>query len=149
LTARLFVHDGNIWSSAGVSAGIDLALHLVEADHGRKLAMDVAKMLVVYFRRPGNQHQFSTNLSLQASSDTDFSDLLTWAAAHLKENLSVEVLADRAGMSVRSFTRKFRAAVGLPPAAAIGLVVAWNKEDPTSIRDGIIDIARSSPRGET
>lgn len=75
-------------------------------------------MLVVYFRRPGNQHQFSTGLSLQASTDTDFSDLLTWAAGHLKENLSVEVLAN-SGMSVRSFTRKFRAAVGLPPAAAI------------------------------
>jgi transcriptional regulator GlxA family with amidase domain len=119
LDGPIFVQDGNIWSSAGVSAGIDLALHLVEADHGRKLAMDVAKMLVVYFRRPGNQHQFSTSLSLQASTDTDFSDLLTWAAGHLKENLSVEVLANRSGMSMRSFTRKFRAAVGSPPAAAI------------------------------
>lgn len=119
LDGPIFVHDGNIWSSAGVSAGIDLALHLVEDDHGRKLAMDVAKMLVVYFRRPGNQHQFSTSLSLQASTDTDFSYLLTWAAGHLKENLSVEVLASRSGMSVRSFTRKFRVAVGLTPAAAI------------------------------
>jgi transcriptional regulator GlxA family with amidase domain len=119
LDGPIFVQDGNIWSSAGVSAGIDLALHLVEADHGRKLAMDVAKMLVVYFRRPGNQHQFSTSLSLQASTDTDFSDLLTWAAGHLKENLSVEVLANRSGMSVRSFTRKFHAAVGSPPAAAV------------------------------
>ncbi|PLU02535.1 hypothetical protein BMJ29_18175 [Sinorhizobium medicae] len=106
-------------SSAEVSAGIDLALHLVEADHGWKLAMDVAKMLVVYFSPPRNSASIQHQSVASSSTDTDFSDLLTWAAGHLKENLSVEVLANRSGMSVRSFTRKFRAAVGLPPAAAI------------------------------
>src|SRR3546814_18511013 len=82
----IFVRDGPLWSSAGVSAGIDLALHLVEEDAGRKLAMDVAKTLVVYLRRPGDQHQFSAALALQSSADPEFAALLSWAGRRLDKN---------------------------------------------------------------
>lgn len=115
----IFLRDGPVWTSAGVSAGIDLALHLIEHDHGHKLAMDVAKTLVVFLRRPGGQSQFSAALELQSRDDPRFSSLLAWAADNLGGDLSVGALASRAGMSPRSFARKFRAAVGRTPAAAI------------------------------
>jgi transcriptional regulator GlxA family with amidase domain len=115
----IFLRDGSVWTSAGVSAGIDLALHLVEQDHGHKLAMDVAKTLVVFLRRPGGQPQFSTALELQSCDDPRFSSLLAWAADNLSDDLSVGALASRVGMSPRSFARKFSAAVGRTPAAAI------------------------------
>ena len=115
----IFQGDGPVWTSAGVSAGIDLALHLVEADHGRALAMEVAKTLVVFLRRPGGQAQFSSALALQGRNDPDFSELIAWAADHLSADLSVEALAQRAGMSPRTFARRFRAAIGQTPAAAM------------------------------
>ncbi|WP_448952514.1 GlxA family transcriptional regulator [Labrys neptuniae] len=115
----IYRQDGPIWTSAGVSAGIDLALHLVEDDHGRSLAMEVARMLVVFLRRPGNQKQFSRPLALQSSDDPAFSDLIAWALDHLAGDLSVDALARRAGMSPRTFARRFRAAVGQTPAVAI------------------------------
>src|SRR3546814_18352116 len=111
----IFVRDGPLWSSAGVSAGIDLALHLVEEDAGRKLAMDVAKTLVVYLRRPGDQHQFSAALALQSSADPEFAALLSWAGRRLDKDLSVAALAERMTMTPRHFARKFRAAVGRTP----------------------------------
>lgn len=115
----IYRQDGPIWTSAGVSAGIDLALHLVENDHGRSLAMEVARTLVVFLRRPGGQNQFSKPLALQSGDDPAFSDLIAWALDHLAADLSVEALAQRAGMSPRTFARRFRAAVGQSPAAAI------------------------------
>lgn len=115
----IFVKDDHIWTSAGVSAGIDLALHLVEEDFGRKLAMEVAKTLVVYLRRPGNQDQFSVPLSFQAIADPAFAGLLDWARDHITENLTVELLAEKAVMSPRTFARKFRIHVGTTPAQAI------------------------------
>jgi len=113
----IYQQDGPVWTSAGVSAGIDLALHLVERDHGRGLAMMVAKALVVFLRRPGGQKQFSSTLALQGSEA--FSQLIAWAADNLAEDLSVEALAARAAMSPRSFARKFHAIVGQTPAAAV------------------------------
>jgi transcriptional regulator GlxA family with amidase domain len=114
----IFVHDGPIWSSAGVTAGIDLSLALVEEDLGRAIALSVARHLVVFLKRPGGQAQFSAALSLQ-SADDHFADLHGWLAEHLAENLPLSRLAAQAGMSERTFLRRYRDATGLTPARAI------------------------------
>jgi transcriptional regulator GlxA family with amidase domain len=114
----IFIHDAPVWTSAGVTAGIDLALALVEDDLGRALALDVARQLVVFLKRPGGQAQFSATLSLQQQDDS-FADLHAWAAEHLADDLGVATLAARAGMSERSFLRHYRARTGTTPARAI------------------------------
>jgi transcriptional regulator GlxA family with amidase domain len=114
----IFVRDGRVWSSAGVTAGIDLSLALVEEDLGRAIALSVARHLVVFLKRPGGQAQFSAALSLQ-SADDHFADLHGWLAEHLADNLSVSRLAAQAGMSERTFLRRYREATGLSPARAI------------------------------
>ena len=114
----IFVHDGPVWSSAGVTAGIDLALALVEEDLGPTLALAVARYLVVFMKRPGGQAQFSTVLSLQAAND-EFGALHEWINNHLADDLPLPVLADRAVMSERSFSRHYAEATGLTPARAI------------------------------
>jgi transcriptional regulator GlxA family with amidase domain len=114
----IFVRDGPVWSSAGVTAGIDLALALVEEDLGPTLALAVARYLVVFMKRPGGQAQFSTALSLQAADDK-FGALHEWINNHLADDLPLPVLADRAGMSERSFSRHYAEATGLTPARAI------------------------------
>ncbi|NYH26534.1 GlxA family transcriptional regulator [Paraburkholderia bryophila] len=115
---RIFIQDGTVWTSAGVTAGIDLALALVEEDLGRSMALDVARELVVFLKRPGGQSQFSTALSLQQDDD-QFGELHAWIVEHLTVDLSVAVLADRVGMSERSFMRHYRARTGKTPARAI------------------------------
>ncbi len=114
----IFVRDGDVWTSAGVTAGIDLALALVEQDLGRTVALDVARYLVVFLKRPGGQAQFSTALSLQTADD-EFGTLNDWIAKHLGDDLSLPALADRAGMSERSFSRHYTQATGLTPARAV------------------------------
>ncbi|SJZ81262.1 Transcriptional regulator GlxA family, contains an amidase domain and an AraC-type DNA-binding HTH domain [Enhydrobacter aerosaccus] len=114
----IFLQDGAIWTSAGVTAGIDLSLALVEQDLGRPLALDVARQLVVFFKRPGGQAQFSTTLSLQKAEDR-FGALNDWIGNHLSEDLSLTALARKAGMSERSFSRHYTAATGLSPARAV------------------------------
>jgi transcriptional regulator GlxA family with amidase domain len=114
----IFVRDGPVWSSAGVTAGIDLSLALVEEDLGRPIALAVARHLVVFLKRPGGQAQFSAALSLQ-SADEDFAALHGWLAEHLAESLSLSRLAARAAMSERTFLRRYREATGLTPARAI------------------------------
>jgi transcriptional regulator GlxA family with amidase domain len=114
----IFVRDGSIWSSAGVTAGIDLALALVEEDLGRTLALAVARYLVVFLKRPGGQAQFSEVLSLQAAEDK-FGALNDWIGKHLAEDLSLSVLAGQAGMSERSFSRHYAESTGLTPARAV------------------------------
>ena len=114
----IFVRDGPVWTSAGVTAGIDLALALVEEDLGRSVALAVARYLVVFLKRPGGQAQFSTALALQAGEDR-FGALHDWVNDHLDDALSLSVLAKRAGMSERSFSRHYAAATGLTPARAI------------------------------
>jgi len=114
----IFVRDGPVWSSAGVTAGIDLALALVEEDLGPTLALAVARYLVVFMKRPGGQAQFSTVLSLQAADD-EFGTLHEWINNHLADDLPLPVLADQAGMSERSFSRHYAEATGLTPARAI------------------------------
>jgi transcriptional regulator GlxA family with amidase domain len=114
----IFVRDGPVWSSAGVTAGIDLALALVEEDLGPTLALAVARYLVVFMKRPGGQAQFSTALSLQTADDK-FGALHEWINNHLSDDLPLPVLADQAGMSERSFSRHYAEATGQTPARAI------------------------------
>jgi transcriptional regulator GlxA family with amidase domain len=113
----IFVRDGALWTSAGVTAGIDLALALVEDDLGHPAAMAVARELVVFLKRSGGQAQFSHALELQR--ETRFAALHGWMTAHLTQNLSVRALAARAAMSERTFVRRYRSATGLSPARAV------------------------------
>ena len=119
----IYIKDGRIWTSAGVTAGIDLALALVEDDYSRALALAIAKQLVVFLHRPGGQAQFSTVLSAQAlaaqPSHKKFADLHAWIADHMSSDLSLDVLADQSRMAKRSFTRAYRAAMGITPARAV------------------------------
>jgi transcriptional regulator GlxA family with amidase domain len=114
----IFVRDGPVWTSAGVTAGIDLALALVEEDLGRAIALSVARYLVVFLKRPGGQAQFSEALSLQAAEEK-FGSLHDWIGKHLAEDLSLLALASQAGMSERSFSRHYAESTGLTPARAV------------------------------
>lgn len=114
----IFIQDGPIWTSAGITAGIDLALALVEEDLGRDLALAVARHLVVFLKRPGGQAQFSAALSLQ-STDERFADLHQWMNENLAGDLSIHRLAREAGMSDRTFIRRYTEATGLTPARAV------------------------------
>ncbi|OJY63762.1 MULTISPECIES: GlxA family transcriptional regulator [unclassified Rhizobium] len=114
----IFVEDGQIWSSAGVTAGIDLSLALVEADLGRKLALSVARELVVFLKRPGGQAQFSSALRLQEGGER-FDRLHGWIMDNLRADLSLPALAEQANMSARSFSRHYRQATGHTPARAV------------------------------
>lgn len=116
---RIHLHDGDRWTSAGVTAGIDLALALVERDHTAELAHQIAGWLVVFVRRPGGQAQFSAQLRTQAASTPVLADLQAWLPDHLDHDLSVESLARHAAMSPRSFARAFRRETGTTPAAFV------------------------------
>jgi transcriptional regulator GlxA family with amidase domain len=116
----IYVHDRKVWSSAGVTSGIDLALALIEQDTGREVAIKVARILVVYLKRAGGQSQYSALLDAQAHSDSDrFNELEQWIAEHLRSDLRVEVLADRLHMSPRNFARVYVQTRGRTPAKAI------------------------------
>jgi transcriptional regulator GlxA family with amidase domain len=115
---RIFVRDGPVWTSAGITAGIDLALAMIADDLGEDIARLTAQQLVVYRRRPGGQSQFSALLELERP-DARFGALLGWARERLAEPLGVERLADRAAMSPRHFARAFAAETGVTPAKAI------------------------------
>jgi transcriptional regulator GlxA family with amidase domain len=115
---RIFVVDGQIWTSAGMSAGLDLALALVEKDLGPEMAKAIARKLVIYQRRAGGQSQFSALLDLDAKSDR-VQKALTFAKGNLKRSLSVDVLAEAARLSPRQFSRVFREETGTSPASAI------------------------------
>ena len=116
----IYIEDGPVWSSAGVSAGIDLALALVEQDFGRDLAMAVARQHVVFMKRPGGQSQFSTMLEAQIAGKNTFARLHEWAIERLGDrNLNVDQLAAHAGMSPRNFARVYTATTGRTPSKAI------------------------------
>ena len=115
---RIFVRDGDIWTSAGITAGIDLALAMATEDFGEEVARQTARQLVLYHRRGGGQSQFSSLLELKAPSGR-FGALLTWAREHLDAPLTVEDLAEQAGMSSRHFTRAFIAETGSTPSKAV------------------------------
>lgn len=116
----IFVRDGSIWTSAGVTTGIDLALALIEEDLGRPTALEVARVLVVYLKRAGGQSQYSALLASQAESGGDtFGDLERWIAENLKEDLSAEALAERVHMSPRNFARVYSQKRKTTPAKAV------------------------------
>jgi transcriptional regulator GlxA family with amidase domain len=115
----VWVRDGDIWTSAGVTAGIDLALALVEDDLGAEVALAVARQLVVFLKRPGGQSQFSGALAAQQATRPALRELQAWIAGHLTDDLSVAALAARASLSERSFARAFRAEIGQTPAAYV------------------------------
>jgi len=114
--APLWVRDGNIYTSAGISAGIDLALAWAEEDCGAGLAHEAARELVLFLRRPGGQPQLSVSLASQASEMMSIRELQIWIAEHLQTRLSVEELANRMSMSVRNFERVFTREVGTTPS---------------------------------
>lgn len=115
---RIFIRDGDVWTSAGITAGIDLSLALIEDDLGCEVARRVAQQLVVHQRRPGGQSQFSALIDLGGRTGR-FADLMDWMRAHLDETLSVERLAEQAAMSPRNFARAFAAETGSTPAKAV------------------------------
>jgi len=119
LPDQIYVHDRDRWTSAGITAGIDLALALVEADHGPELAHEAAAWLVVFARRPGGQAQFSAQLQAQAARTPAVAEVQRWLPDHLDADLTVDRLAERAGMSPRTFARTFRTETGTTPAAHV------------------------------
>jgi transcriptional regulator GlxA family with amidase domain len=144
----IFVRDGNVATSAGVTAGIDLALALVEDDLGRDAALDIARHLVVFLRRPGNQAQFSAQLAGQLASREPLRDVQRWIAEHPTADLSVETLASHASLSPRQFARAFAAEVGVPPGRYVDRVrleTARRRLEDTG--DGIEQTARSCGYG--
>jgi transcriptional regulator GlxA family with amidase domain len=112
----IWVKDGNVYTSAGGTSAIDLSLALLEEDHGRKIALEVARMLVVFLCRPGNQAQFSVSLQDQTTENRPLRDLQIWMLDHVADDLSVPVLAARAAMSERNFQRVFTREMGKSPA---------------------------------
>ena len=117
----IFIQQGSVWTSAGVTAGIDLCLALVEEDLGRAVALEVARHLVVFLKRPGGQSQFSATLALQEGGSR-FAELHAWIADNLTLELNLATLAAQAGMSERSFVRHYRAETGQTPARAVELI---------------------------
>ena len=115
----IFVRDGDVITSAGVTAGMDLALALVEEDLGREVALETARWLVLFVKRPGGQAQFSSQLAAQMADRAPLRELQQWLPDHLEEDLSVPALARRACMSERNFARAFREETGMTPAAYV------------------------------
>lgn len=116
---KIYVRDGAIWTSAGVSAGIDLALALINDDYGHRVAIETARQMVVYMKRAGGQSQFSAPLEVQARESGKFSDLHAWIAMHLHGDLRVERLAKQVNMSPRTFARCYAGEVGCTPARTV------------------------------
>jgi transcriptional regulator GlxA family with amidase domain len=139
----IFVRDGHIYTSAGVTAGIDLALALVAEDLGDRVALEVARALVLFVRRPGGQAQFSSTLAGQQASYASLRELQDWMVDHLDEDLSVAALAQRAFMSERNFARVFRKEIGVTPASYVeSLRVERARLLLESTRRGVAEIAR-------
>jgi transcriptional regulator GlxA family with amidase domain len=115
----LYLKDGKFYTCAGITAGIDLSLALIEEDFGARVALSVARELVVYLKRPGGQEQFSEPLQFQTESRDRFADLAVWIQGHLRRDLSVESLAERACLSPRHFSRRFKDVFGTTPATFV------------------------------
>ncbi|MFJ8625796.1 GlxA family transcriptional regulator [Kitasatospora sp. NPDC093550] len=144
----IHVRDGRIATSAGVTAGIDLALALVEEDLGRETALLIARHLVVFLRRPGNQAQFSTQLAAQVAARPPLRELQRWIAEHPEADLSVEALARRSALSPRHFARAFAAEVGVTPGRYVdGVRLEAARRLLEDTDDGIEEIARSCGYG--
>lgn len=138
----IYVHDGPVWTSAGVSSGFDLTLALVEADMGHAIAREVAQDMVMYLRRPGGQSQFSRYLPARAAKPGPIRDLQDWIQSNLAENLSVEKLAESLAMSPRNFNRVFLRETGTSPAKYVEHVrLDAAREYLERTREGIEQIA--------
>ncbi len=136
----LYTQDGTLLSSGGVTAGIDLALSIIEGDFGARIAVAAARELVVFLRRTGTQAQFSEPLRLQAIGDDGLQEVCLWATNHPHADLSVEALARRANMSPRQFARRFRAAFGMPPGRfVVKLRLDWAR---TALSGGRVSVKR-------
>jgi transcriptional regulator GlxA family with amidase domain len=139
----IYVRDGNLYTSAGVTAGIDMVLAMVESDWGQPTALAVAQELVMFLKRPGGQSQFSSHLAAQFSEDDKLRELQLWILDHLDRDLSVPALAAYVAMSERNFARRFTAGVGIPPAhyvARARLEAARRKLEENNLR--ISQVAR-------
>ncbi|UYQ65758.1 GlxA family transcriptional regulator [Streptomyces peucetius] len=144
----IFVRDGRISTSAGVTAGIDLALALVEEDLGRDIALTVARHLVVFLRRPGNQSQFSAQLAAQTASREPLRAVQHWVTQRPEADLSVESLAGRAGLSPRHFTRAFQAETGTTPGRYVERVrLEHARRLLEDTADGVTKISRACGYG--
>jgi transcriptional regulator GlxA family with amidase domain len=115
----IFIKDGPIYSSAGITAAIDVTLALIEEDYGPKLALAVARDLVVYVKRSGGQRQYSEPLRFQAEASDRFAELAAWMVGHLEQDLTIEALAARAALSPRQFNRRFKEVFGVAPARQV------------------------------
>ncbi|MCX3289080.1 GlxA family transcriptional regulator [Streptomyces sp. NEAU-H22] len=144
----VYVRDGHISTSAGVTAGIDLALALVEEDLGRDAALTIARHLVVFLRRPGNQAQFSAQLAAQTAQREPLRDVQRWITDHPDADLSVDSLADRARLSPRHFARAFRAETGMTPGRYVDRVrLEHARRLLEDTAGGVEEIARTSGYG--
>ncbi|MZD09531.1 helix-turn-helix domain-containing protein [Streptomyces sp. SID5785] len=144
----IYVRDGNVATSAGVTAGIDLALALVEEDHGRDVALTVARHLVVFLRRPGNQAQFSVQLAAQTAARAPLREVQQWITEHPGGDLSVPALAERARLSPRHFARAFHAETGLTPGRYVERArIEHARRLLEDTADGVEEISRSSGYG--
>jgi transcriptional regulator GlxA family with amidase domain len=144
----IFVRDAHVCTSAGVTTGIDLALALVEEDLGRDVALTVARHLVVFLRRPGNQAQFSAQLAAQVAAREPLREVQRWISEHPADDLSVEALAARARLSPRHFARAFRAETGLTPGRYVDRVrLEHARRLLEDTADGIEEISRASGYG--
>ncbi|MGW1792789.1 GlxA family transcriptional regulator [Streptomyces tubercidicus] len=139
----IYVRDGDLATSAGVTAGIDLALALVEEDHGRDLALAIARHLVVFLRRPGNQTQFSAQLAAQTAQRRPLRDVQQWITENPEADLSVDALAERARLSPRHFARAFREETGMTPGRYVDRVrLEAARRCLEDTADGIEQVAR-------
>jgi transcriptional regulator GlxA family with amidase domain len=144
----IYVRDGRVATSAGVTAGIDLALALVEEDLGRDVALAVARHLVVFLRRPGNQAQFSAQLAAQTAHREPLRDVQQWITEHPATDLSVDALAARARLSPRHFARAFRAETGMTPGRYVDRVrLEHARRLLEDTADGVEEISRASGYG--
>ncbi|MFE2476300.1 DJ-1/PfpI family protein [Streptomyces sp. NPDC059389] len=144
----IYVRDGPVATSAGVTAGIDLALALVEEDHGRELALRIARHLVVFLRRPGNQAQFSAQLAAQTAQRDPLREVQQWITEHPGADLSVEALAARARLSPRHFARAFRQETGVTPGRYVERVrVECARRLLEDTGDGVAQISRACGYG--
>ncbi|MEU4085768.1 GlxA family transcriptional regulator [Streptomyces aureus] len=144
----IYVRDGNVSTSAGVTSGIDLALALVEEDLGRDAALTIARHLVVFLRRPGNQAQFSAQLAAQTARREPLREVQRWISEHPGDDLSVESLAVRAALSPRHFARAFRTETGMTPGRYVERVrLEHARRLLEDTGDGIEEVSRASGYG--
>ncbi|OYU33769.1 helix-turn-helix domain-containing protein [Novosphingobium sp. PASSN1] len=140
----LYVSDGQLWTSAGVSTGIDMALAIVGSDHGSALKAEVARQLVVYSHRPGHQSQFSNLLAAQAKEDERFVGLTTWLRESTESLISVEQMADHVGMSPRTFHRRFVESFKQTPAKFFEAVRLDAARNLLEARQSVANVARKA-----